>query len=113
MKNIHVFIHAFHFFLVSLLISFKIGAVEKKEEKIANLDENFLKELAADELAKEEQQKKAAEKKKQKAKSKAVQRIAAQKKKDKKEAATAGADDDDDDTDLSTFVNKNRKTKKN
>lgn len=96
-----------------MLISLKIGAVEKKEEKIANLDENFLKELAADELAKEEQQKKAAEKKKQKAKSKAAQRIAAQKKKDKKEAATAGADDDDDDTDLSTFVNKSRKTKKN
>ena len=101
------------FILFPLLILFKTGAVEKKEEKIANLDENFLKELAADEMAKEEQQKKAAERKKQKAKSKATQRIAAQKKKDKKDAATAGADDDDDDTDLSTFVNKNRKTKKN
>jgi hypothetical protein len=80
-------------------------AINKKEEKIANLDESFLQELAADDLLKEDQLKKAAAKKKSKAQSKATQRIVAQKKKEK----IVEQDDDDDDGDLSTFVSRKNK----
>eukprot|EP00979_Chaetoceros_neogracilis_P005976 scaffold1174_cov281-Chaetoceros_neogracile.AAC.7 len=79
-------------------------AVNKKEEKIASLDDSFLQELAADDLRKEEHQKKSAAKKKSKAESKARQRIAAQNKKHK----TVVQDEDEDDGDLSTFVRKNK-----
>lgn len=85
--------------------SIKAQAINKKEEKIANLDESFLQELAADDLLKEDQLKKAAAKKKSKAQSKATQRIAAQKKKEK----IVEQDDDDDDGDLSTFVSRKNK----
>jgi hypothetical protein len=85
------------------------GAIEKKEEKIANLDENLLRELAADEMIKEERQKKAAAKKKNKADIKARQRIAAQ----KKQETRTGRDEDDDDGDLATFVRKSNGKKRN
>jgi len=87
----------------------KNRAIEKKEEKIANLDENLLRELAADEMIKEERQKKAAAKKKNKADIKAKQRIAAQ----KKQETRAGRDEDDDDGDLATFVRKSNGKKRN
>mmetsp|Transcript_8806 Transcript_8806/g.12934 ORF Transcript_8806/g.12934 Transcript_8806/m.12934 type:complete len:155 (+) Transcript_8806:166-630(+) len=93
----------------------KTRAIDKKEEKIANLDENLLKELAADEMLQEEIAKKQAAKKKSKAGNKAKQRIAAQKKKEKSRNKSNGGgddDDDDDDGDLSTFVKKSNKKRK-
>ena len=91
-----------------------IGAIEKKEEKIANLDEKFLQELAADELAKEKLDKQRAAKKKQKADNKVLQRIAAEKKKYKNGNKSKGDenDEDDEDEDVSAFVKKNRGSKK-
>ena len=85
------------------------GAIEKKEERIANLDENLLRELAADEMINEEREKKAAAKKKNKANIKAKQRIAAQKKQETK----TGRDEDDEDGDLATFVRKSNGKKRN
>lgn len=89
----------------------KNRAIEKKEEKIANLDENLLKELAADEMQQEERQMKAAAKKKNKAGIKARQRLAAQKKKEK--YSSAPDENDDDEGDAATFVRKSNGKKRN
>mmetsp|Transcript_5289 Transcript_5289/g.5050 ORF Transcript_5289/g.5050 Transcript_5289/m.5050 type:complete len:160 (-) Transcript_5289:135-614(-) len=97
----------------------KSHAVDKKEKKIANMDESFLEELAADELQKEKTDKKKEAKKKQKAGNKAKSRIAAEKKKAKAKANKNGGgnrneeEDDDDDTDVSTFVTRKSNKKRN
>jgi len=97
----------------------KSHAVEKKEKKIANMDESFLEELAADELQKEKIEKKKELKKKQKAGNKAKSRIAAEKKKANKMNGGGGGnnrnedEDDDDDTDVSAFVARKSNKKRN
>lgn len=95
--------------------SLKARAVEKKEEKIANLDESLLEELAADEINKEKQEKSRVAKKKLKAENKARQRIAAEKKKFKNKGKNgsnnkniSNDDEDNDEEDVSTFVRGNR-----
>ena len=89
------------------------GAIERKEEKIANLDESLLKELAADDLEREEKEAQKLLKKKNKADNKARQRIKAQKKAENKKAiANAGNDDDDDDLNVSSFAKSNGKSKR-
>lgn len=94
--------------------SIKARAIEKKEFKIANLDEKFLQELAADELEKEKSDKQKAAKKKQKADNKVLQRIAAEKKKFKTGGTTSKVEEEEeDDEDVSAFVKKNRNKKRN
>eukprot|EP01083_Nonionella_stella_P043195 116556_1 len=95
----------------------KSHAIEKKEKKIANMDESFLEELAADELQKEKSDKKKEAKKKQKAGNKAKSRIAAEKKKANRDKNGGNRnndeDDDDDDTDVSAFVTRKSNKKRN
>lgn len=88
--------------------SIKTRKIEKQEEKIAKMDDSFLKELAADELMKEEKQKEKATKKKDKAEAKAKQRIAANKKKERQQMQINN-DDDDDEADYSAFLKGNKK----
>mmetsp|Transcript_19453 Transcript_19453/g.24498 ORF Transcript_19453/g.24498 Transcript_19453/m.24498 type:complete len:156 (+) Transcript_19453:101-568(+) len=94
--------------------SLKTRAIEKKEEKIANLDESLLKELAADEINREKEEKQRAAKKKLKAENRARQRIAAEKKKysngSKKQEEEE--EENDDGEDISTFAQGNRRNKK-
>eukprot|EP01083_Nonionella_stella_P020253 56149_1 len=96
--------------------SLKARAIEKKEEKIANLDESLLQELAADEINREQQEKQKAAKKKLKADNKARQRIAAEKKKSQNGKKSSSQEDNDDDDggaeDVSAFVRGNRGGKK-
>jgi hypothetical protein len=89
------------------------GAIERKEEKIANLDESLLKELAADDLEREEKEAQKLLKNKSKAQNKARQRIKAQKKADNKKAnGSATNDDEDDDLNVSSFAKSNGKPKR-
>lgn len=88
--------------------SIQTHKIEKQEEKIAKLDDSFLKELAADELMKEERERQKAAKKKVKADTKAKQRIAATKKKEKQQNPNQN-DDDEDDTDYTAFVKGSKK----
>lgn len=88
--------------------SIQTHKIEKQEEKIAKLDDSFLKELAADELMKEEKEKQKAAKKKGKADAKAKQRIAATKKKERQQNQNQN-DDDEDDTDYAAFVKGSKK----
>mmetsp|Transcript_16990 Transcript_16990/g.20750 ORF Transcript_16990/g.20750 Transcript_16990/m.20750 type:complete len:151 (+) Transcript_16990:98-550(+) len=88
----------------------KTRAIEKKEEKIANLDESLLEDLAADEINKEKEDKQKAAKKKVKEQNKVRQRIAAEKKK-QINRGTAAKEDDDDNEDISTFVKAKGKKK--
>jgi preprotein translocase subunit SecF len=88
--------------------SIQTHKIEKQEEKIAKLDDSFLKELAADELMKEEKEKQKAAKKKVKADAKAKQRIAATKKKEKQQNQNQN-DDDEDDADYAAFVKGSKK----
>lgn len=87
------------------------GAIEKKEEKIANLDESFMQELAADEINKERQEKQKAAKRKAKAGNKALQRIAAEKKKFTTKQNDQ-VEEEEEEEDISTFAKSNRGTKK-
>jgi len=79
------------------------GAIERKEEKIASLDEDLLKELAADELLKKERQEQKEAKKQKKAGEKIRQRIAAEKR--AKATFTETLEEEDDDVgDYTTFA---------
>mmetsp|Transcript_17849 Transcript_17849/g.25234 ORF Transcript_17849/g.25234 Transcript_17849/m.25234 type:complete len:151 (-) Transcript_17849:519-971(-) len=96
-------------FFYKLVSSIKARAIEKKEEKIASLDEDLLKELAADDLMNEERNKQKATKKKKKADDKVRQRLAAEK---KKYEQSKDDEEDDDDADYGTFAKgKNGKKK--
>ena len=90
------------------------GAIERKEEKIANLDESLLKELAADDLEREEREAQKLLKKKNKAENKVRQRIKAQKKAENKKMNESEAtnDDDDDDLNVTSFAKANGKSKR-
>lgn len=104
-------------------------AIDKREEKIAQMDSDFLRELAADELLQEEQEKQEASRKKTKAEKMVRKRIAAEKKMEKsnsnsnsnKVGDTHGKnaqgdhqeEEEEDDGDLATFVQKSRVKKKN
>jgi hypothetical protein len=95
--------------------SVKTRAIERKEEKIANLDESLLKELAADEIEKSEREKQKAANKKAKAQTKALQRLAAEKKKaaSKKSNNNKKVNDDEEDAqDMATFVQGGKSGKK-
>lgn len=91
--------------LYKIISSIKSRAIEKKEEKIASLDESLLKELAADEVDEREKQAQKSAKKQKKADDKLRQRIKAEKKASAKKTGNKAVDDDDDDVeDISTFA---------
>eukprot|EP00555_Chaetoceros_dichaeta_P002859 CAMPEP_0198249866 /NCGR_PEP_ID=MMETSP1447-20131203/1247_1 /TAXON_ID=420782 /ORGANISM="Chaetoceros dichaeta, Strain CCMP1751" /LENGTH=154 /DNA_ID=CAMNT_0043934593 /DNA_START=45 /DNA_END=509 /DNA_ORIENTATION=- len=94
--------------LYKITSSIKSRAADKKEEKIASLDESLLKELAADEVGEREKRLQKTAKKQKKANDKILQRI----KDNKKAAKNAGnkvVDDEDDDIeDTSTFASGGR-----
>uniref|UniRef100_A0A7S2R948 Uncharacterized protein n=1 Tax=Eucampia antarctica TaxID=49252 RepID=A0A7S2R948_9STRA len=72
------------YILYKIYSSLRYRAIEKKEQKIANLDEALLKELAADEFEEEEKNTKKNVKKQNQKTEKARQRLAAGKKANKK-----------------------------
>ena len=90
------------------------GAIERKEEKIANLDESLLRELAADDLEKEAKEAQKQLKKKTKAENKARQRIKAQKKEENRRTngSVKTNEDEDDNLNVSSFANNNGKPKR-
>jgi len=90
-------------FFYKITSTIKARAIERKEEKIASLDEDLLKELAADELLKKERQKQKEAKKQKKAGEKIRQRIAAEKR--AKATFTETLEEEDDDVgDYTTFA---------
>jgi len=85
------------------------GAIQKKEEKIAAMDEDFLKDLAADEISKQAREEQKLAKKSKKVDEKVRQRLAAEK---KAAAASgkkgAGDDDEEEDVDFQAFAKKKK-----
>ena len=86
------------------------GAIERKERKIIALDDDLMKELAADEILKETKAEGKAAKKQAKAESKALQRIATEKK--AKKSSQEEPDNDDDNENLAMFAKGARNDKK-
>ena len=85
----------------NLFFWYLIDAIERKEQKIANLDEDLLKELIADENDEKEKTSKKALKKQRQKDEKLRQRLAAAKKNRQKDADDA---DEEDDEDISVFA---------
>ena len=86
--------------------SLRARAVEKKEQKIASLDEGLLKELAADELKQREKEAQKLAKKQRKNDDKVRLRLKAEKKAGTNQASHD--DDDEEDEDVSTFAKKKK-----
>lgn len=119
---------AWSFIAVGLVLykvtsSMQARAIDKREEKISKMDNDFLRELAADELLQEEENKKAATRKKAQIESKVRKRIAAEKKMEKasginnKKSDNGGGDEDEEEDvndvgNLAAFVQKQSGKKK-
>jgi len=96
--------------LYKITSSLKVRAIERKERKIIALDDDLMKELAADEILKETKAEGKAAKKQAKAESKARQRIATEKK--AKKSSQEEPDNDDDNENLAMFAKGARNDKK-
>jgi hypothetical protein len=102
--------------LISRFDGLHLGAIQRKEEKIAAMDDDVLQDLAADELAKQVKEEQKAAKKIRKEQEKVKQRIVANKKAARKGGPSSTEEEEEEEDmeehDLRTFASSSKIKKK-